>query len=71
MNKWRVVWYDGEGHELDAQDFRHETEARRKRERWTAERPESAVKLFEYRFDAEPTADGTPRGRFVLVDGQE
>ena len=68
MNKWRVAWYDDEGYERDSRDFRHESEALRKRERWKKERPESTVTLFEYRFDAEPTADGTPRGHFVFVN---
>jgi hypothetical protein len=67
VNRWRVVWYDGDDHEVAYEDFRHESEARRRRERWLAEGPGSTVKLFEYRFDAEPVAEGTPRGRFVPV----
>ena len=48
VNKGRVAWYDGEGYEFDAQDFRHESEALRKRERWKKERPTPARCLNRY-----------------------
>ena len=67
MKRWRVVWYDEQGHESAYEEFRHESAARRRREWWLAEHPGSTVLLCEYRFDAEPIAEGTPPGRFVLV----
>jgi hypothetical protein len=65
---WRVVWYDEEDNELDRQEFRHESEARRRMARWKEERSGSRVRLFKHRWASRPIPEGASDDTFQFVE---
>jgi hypothetical protein len=59
ITAWRVTWYDADGHELGCEEFRDESEARRRLDQVRADRLGRSVALNMLCQTDERTGEGS------------